>query len=267
MVFPQWLNAIGVRPGGTAPMVVRPGGTAPVRSPPVPVVRSSLTTSTSPASPPVDLVRGTTIAAHIFQGTQLPWRVMEQQQSSVQSILAAQASTPAQTSICPPTRREKMGALQRAMLPPPATGRPGARGATVATTGAATDEQPAKAPSAKLGRKERQYSEEQVRAAARRLVASARRGKSMRAAEAARLEGAPSMRSVLSGLMTRVWAVREGPTCLVDKWLARDDLIAAWCAPRADQPSPPRAAAADASPAPVLALPGCAAASREPCHR
>ena len=110
MVFPQWLNAIGVRPGGTAPMVVRPGGTAPVRSPPVPVVRSSLTTSTSPASPPVDLVRGTTIAAHIFQGTQLPWRVMEQQQSSVQSILAAQASTPAQTSICPPTRREKMGA-------------------------------------------------------------------------------------------------------------------------------------------------------------
>ena len=47
-----------------------------------------------------------------------------------------------------------MGALQRAMLPPPATGRPGARGATVATTGAATDEQPAKAPSAKLGRKE-----------------------------------------------------------------------------------------------------------------
>ena len=160
-----------------------------------------------------------------------------------------------------------MGALQRAMLPPPATGRPGARGATVATTGAATDEQPAKAPSAKLGRKERQYSEEQVRAAARRLVASARRGKSMRAAEAARLEGAPSMRSVLSGLMTRVWAVREGPTCLVDKWLARDDLIAAWCAPRADPPSPPRAAAADASPAPVLALPGCAAASREPCHR
>ena len=77
MVFPQWLNAIGVRPGGTAPMVVRPGGTAPVRSPPVPVVRSSLTTSTSPASPPVDLVRGTTIAAHIFQGTQLPWRVRQ----------------------------------------------------------------------------------------------------------------------------------------------------------------------------------------------
>ena len=60
MVFPLWLNAIGARPGGTAPMVVRPGGTALVCSPPVPVVRSSLTTSTSPASPPVDLVRGTT---------------------------------------------------------------------------------------------------------------------------------------------------------------------------------------------------------------
>ena len=108
--------------------------------------------------------RATTIAAHIFQVTQLPWRMMEQQKSCVQSILTAQASTPAQTSIFPPTRKEKMDALQSATLPPPATGRPGARGATVATTGAATDEQPAKAPSAKLGRKERQYSEEQVRA-------------------------------------------------------------------------------------------------------
>jgi len=45
------------------------------------------------------------------------------------------------------------------------------------------------------------------------------------------------MRSVLSGLMTRVWAVREGPTSLVDKWLARDDLIAAWNFEKKGNPS------------------------------
>jgi hypothetical protein len=68
------------------------------------------------------------------------------------------------------------------------------------------------------------------RAAARLIVGSARRGKTIRTADAARIEGAPSMSSVLAKLMVKVWAIRASPTSLVDVWLARDDLISAWCA-------------------------------------
>ena len=38
----------------------------------------------------------------------------------------------------------------------------------------------------------------------------------------------PSMKNVLSKLMLKVWAIQEGPTTLVDKWLARDDFIGAY---------------------------------------
>ena len=64
-----------------------------------------------------------------------------------------------------------------------------------------------------------------LRAAARLIVGSARRGKTIRTADAARIEGAPSMSSVLAKLMVKVWAIRASPTSLVDVWLARDDLF------------------------------------------
>ena len=89
----------------------------------------------------------------------------------------------------------------------------------------------APAASAKKGTKERQYTEEDVREAARRIVASARRGRTMTAGASAAEQRRPSMKNVLSRLMLKVWAIDEGPTALVDKWLARDDFIGAYTFP------------------------------------
>ena len=61
-----------------------------------------------------------------------------------------------------------------------------------------------------------------------RVVASARRGRTMTAGASAAEQCRPSMKNVLSKLMLKVWAIDEGPTTLVDKWLARDDFIGAY---------------------------------------
>ena len=86
--------------------------------------------------------------------------------------------------------------------------------------------------SAKAGCAERQYTVEQLRLAAHSILAAAKSGKSLAAAAAAQLQGAPSMRRSLTRLMEQVWAL-DGPDrdlagLGLDHWLMRSDYIAAY---------------------------------------
>ena len=75
--------------------------------------------------------------------------------------------------------------------------------------------------------RERRYTALQVRAAAHRILATARGGKQLSASTAALEQGAPAMRCTLSRLMERVWA-RGGAASYSEAWLARSDLIDAF---------------------------------------
>ena len=68
----------------------------------------------------------------------------------------------------------------------------------------------------------------------------------LHAVEAARAEGAESMRAKLSEFMVEVLSITRGPTSLVDKWTARDDHVRA---ARAARP-PPRCRRASSAPRP-----------------
>ena len=82
-------------------------------------------------------------------------------------------------------------------------------------------------PSRKRGVRERRYTVLQLRAAAHRILATARCGKQLSASTAALEQGAPAMRCTLSRLMERVWA-RGGAASYSEAWLARSDLIDAF---------------------------------------
>ena len=85
---------------------------------------------------------------------------------------------------------------------------PSSAASFIAQPPAAASAPPAAAPatSAKAGARERQYTEEQVRNAARRILASARRGSPLAATTACQLEGSTAMRRrVVVGLMARIW--------------------------------------------------------------
>lgn len=90
---------------------------------------------------------------------------------------------------------------------------------------------PPASSSTKSGTKERSYTEEHVRRAARRILAAGKNGSSLSAAKAAADEGASTMRSTVTRLMEEVWAIRWGATEHVDRWMARHDHIDAYTFP------------------------------------